>query len=204
METEQHIDTPERNPDLITKEPGSHPVGTGVGAVAGGVAGIGAVIATGAVLGSAVGPLGTAMGVAVGAVAGGLAGKGVAEQVNPTVEETYWRENFASRPYVTEGAAREDIAPAYRYGWESRERYPDKTFDDVELDLERDWEHERGASRLAWADAKPAARDAWERVEADGIRACDAEGCCEMSDTDISDTDIDEDEEAAEYAPSVR
>ena len=199
METEQRIDTPERNPDPITKEPGSHPVGTGLGAAAGGAAGIGAVIATGAVLGSMVGPLGTAIGVAAGAVAGALVGKGVAEQVNPTVEETYWRENFASRPYVTEGAAREDFAPAYRYGWESHERYPDKSFDDVELELERDWEQEKGESRLPWEDAKPAARDAWDRVGAGGIRACDAGGCCDMS-----DTDIDEEEEASEYAPSVR
>jgi hypothetical protein len=199
METKQRIDTPERNPDLITKEPGSHPVGAGVGAAAGGVAGIGAVIATGAVLGSVVGPLGTAIGVAAGAVAGALAGKGVAEQINPTVEETFWRENYESRPYVTEGAIREDFAPAYRYGWESRERHPDKTFDDVELDLERDWEQQRGESRLPWEDAKPAARDAWDRVEADSIRACDAGGCCEMS-----DTDIDEEEEASEYAQSVR
>jgi hypothetical protein len=199
METKQCIDTPERNPDLITKAPGSHPVGTGVGAAAGGVAGMGAAIATGAVVGSAVGPVGTAVGVAVGAVAGGLVGKGVAEQVNPTVEETYWRENYASRPYVPEGAAREDFASAYRYGWESHDRYPDKSFDDVEADLERDWEQERGASRLAWADAKPAARDAWDRVEAGGIRACDAGRCCEMS-----DTDMDEEEEASEYAQSVR
>jgi hypothetical protein len=199
METKQRIDTPERNPDLITKEPGSHPVGAGVGAAAGGVAGIGAVIATGAVLGSVVGPLGTAIGVAAGAVAGALAGKGVAEQINPTVEETFWRENYESRPYVTEGAIREDFAPAYRYGWESRERHPDKTFDDVELDLERDWEQQRGESRLPWEDAKPAARDAWDRVEADSIHACNAGGCCEMS-----DTDIDEEEEASEYAQSVR
>jgi hypothetical protein len=199
METKQRIDTPERNPDPITKAPGSHPVGTGVGAAAGGVAGIGAAIATGAVLGSVVGPVGTAIGAAVGAVAGGLAGKGVAEQVNPTVEETYWRENYASRPYVTEGASREDFAPAYRYGWESHERYPDKTFDDVELDLERDWEQKEAPPDWRGTDAKPAARDAWDRVEADSIRACDAGGCCEMS-----DTDIDEEEEASEYAQSVR
>ena len=199
METKQRIDTPERNPDPITKAPGSHPVGTGVGAVAGGAAGIGAAIATGAVLGSVVGPVGTAIGIAVGAVAGGLAGKGVAEEINPTVEENYWRENYAGRPYVTEGASREDFAPAYRYGWESHDRYPDKSFDDVEADLERDWEQEKGESRLPWADAKPASRDAWDRVEAGSTRACGARGCC-----DTSDTDIDEEEEASKYAPSVR
>ena len=198
METKQRIDTPERNPDPITEAPGSHPVGTGVGAAAGGAATMGAAVAAGAAMGTAVGPVGTAIGAAVGAVAGGLVGKGVAEQVNPTVEETYWRENFASRPYVTEGAAHEDFAPAYRYGWESRARYPDKTFDDVELDLKRDWEREKGESRLTWVDAKPAVRDAWDRVETDDIRAGGAGGCCEMA-----DTDIDEEEQASEYAPSV-
>ena len=108
METKQRIDTLMRNADPITKEPGLHLVGTGLGAAAGGVAGIGAVIATGAVLGSVVGPVGTAMGVSVGIVAGALIGKGLAEQIHPTVEEKVCHE------------------------W-----YPDKTVDDVELDLER-------------------------------------------------------------------
>ena len=200
METKQRMDTPERNPDPITKAPGSHPVGTGVGAAAGGAGAMGAAVAAGAALGTAVGPVGTAIGAAVGAVAGGLVGKGVAEQVNPTVEEAYWEENYASRPYVTEGAAREDFAPAYRYGWESHERYPDKTFDDVELELERDWEQERGESRLPWQDAKPASRDAWERAEAGSTPACAAGACCDMADTAIDD----EEEETSEYAQSVR
>ena len=170
MEMERLIDTPERNPGLITKEPDLHPVGTGLGVAAGGVAGIGAVIATGVVLGSVVGPVGTAMGVAAGIVAGALVGKGVAEHMHPTAEKAG-----------------------------SDERYSDENFDEVELDVERDWEQERGESRLPWEDAKPAARDAWDWVPADSIRACDAGGGCEMS-----DTGIDEEEKASEYAPSVR
>jgi hypothetical protein len=169
METELLSDTPERNPDLITKEPDLHPVGTGLGAAAGCVAGIGAVMATGIMFGSVVGPLGTAMGVAAGVVAGALVGKGVAEQMHLAVEETG-----------------------------SHKRYPDKSFDDAELVLEREWEQERGESRLPWEDAKPAARDAWDWVPADSIRACDAGGCCKRF-----DTGIDEEEEASEYAPSL-
>jgi uncharacterized protein (TIGR02271 family) len=65
------------NPDPITGEAGSHPVGTGVGAAAGG-------IAAGAAVGSVAGPVGTVVGAAVGAVAGGAAGKGVAEKIDPT------------------------------------------------------------------------------------------------------------------------
>jgi hypothetical protein len=181
METKQRIDTPERNPDPITKAPGSHPLGTGVGAAAGGAAGIGAAVATGAVLGTVVGPVGTAagavVGAALGAVAGGLVGKGVAEQVNPTIEEAYWRENFASRPYVTPGTSHDDYGPAYRYGWESRGRYSDKGFDEVDGALERDWGRAKGKSRLTWAQAKAASRDAWDRIEAGNTHACGAR-CC--------------------------
>lgn len=73
------------NRDSITGKPGSHPVGTGVGAVAGGATGAAAGAATGAAIGTAgAGPVGTGIGAAVGAVAGGLAGHGVAEGLNPT------------------------------------------------------------------------------------------------------------------------
>ena len=79
------------NLDPITGEPGAHPVGTGVGAAAGGMA-------AGAAAGTVAGPVGTVIGAAVGAVVGGLAGKGVAESVDPTEHDAYWRENFTTRP----------------------------------------------------------------------------------------------------------
>src|SRR5688500_1886364 len=110
-------DTPDANRDPITGAPGSHPVGTGVGAIGGGVAGAaaGGLIASaaaGAALGSVVpGPgtvVGAVAGAVVGAVAGGLAGKGVAESVNPTAEDAYWRENFKNRPYYEAGRKYDD------------------------------------------------------------------------------------------------
>jgi hypothetical protein len=105
------------------------------------------------------------VGAAVGGIAGGLAGKSVAEQVNPTLEDTYWRENYGSRPYMESGRKYEEYQPAYRYGWESYGRYPGRRFDDVERDLERDWEHAKGSSKLTWDKAKHATKDAWHRVE---------------------------------------
>jgi hypothetical protein len=149
------------NRDPITGAPGSHPVGTGVGAVAGGVA-------AGAAMGTVAGPVGTAIGAVVGAVVGGLAGKAVAEQIDPTVEEAYWRENYQSRPYVGSDASFDDYGPAYGMGYSSLERYPDRSFDEVESDLGREWPERRGTSRLEWNDAKHAARDAWQRVS-DGV-----------------------------------
>jgi phage tail tape-measure protein len=74
---EQHMSksNPE-NLDPITKTPGAHPLGTGIGAAGG--------AAAGAAVGSAAGPLGTLAGGVVGAIAGGLAGKEIAENANPT------------------------------------------------------------------------------------------------------------------------
>ena len=145
------------NRDPITGAPGSHPVGTGVVAAVGGVA-------AGAAAGSVAGPVGTVIGAAVGAVVGGLAGKGVAESIDPTQEDAYWRDNYSSRPYVDAGSSYDDYGPAYGYGVNSYSKYPGRSFEDVESDLSRDWDRARGTSSLTWDRAKNATRDAWHRV----------------------------------------
>jgi len=144
------------NRDPLTGAPGAHPIGTAAGAVAGGVA-------AGAAVGSVAGPVGTAVGAAVGAVVGGLAGKGIAEQIDPTREDAYWRDNYSSRPYVG-GGSYDDYGPAYSYGVNSYSKYAGRKFDDVESDLSRDWDSARGTSSLGWERAKHATRDAWNRV----------------------------------------
>ena len=144
------------NPDPITGAPGSHPVGTGLGAVGAGAAG--------AAIGSMVGPVGTVVGAVAGAVVGGLAGKAAAESIDPTVEDTYWRENYRDRTY-TSGTDYDTWQPAYRYGWESRGRYADRRFDEVEPELQKNWNTTKAKSSLGWDKARHAARDAWDRVE---------------------------------------
>ena len=143
------------NRDPITGTPGSHPVGTGVGAAGG--------AAAGAAIGAVGGPAGMLAGAAVGAIAGGLAGKGVAEMVDPTIEEAYWRDNFASRPYAS-GAAFDDYAPAYRYGWETYPQFKGVPFEEVEPQLRSQWDFRRGDSSLDWDRAKFAAKDSWQRL----------------------------------------
>ncbi len=157
---------PDENPDPITGKSGAHPIGTGTGAAAG--------AAAGAAIGTAVGgPVGFVVGGATGAVAGGLAGKGVAEAINPTVEDAYWRENYASRPYALAATSYDTFQPAYRYGWESRSQSDGKEWKDVEADLGAGWDRARGASRMAWSDAKAATHDAWDRMSQDNDRMDD-------------------------------
>ena len=137
---------------------GAHPVGTGVGAAAGG-------IAAGALAGTmAAGPVGTVIGAGIGAVAGGLAGKGIAEAIDPTAEETYWRKTYSSRPYVKGGASFDDYGPAYRYGVNSYGLSKGGTFEQAEPELMRGWNGAKGTSGLTWDNAKDASRDAWQRL----------------------------------------
>ncbi len=145
------------NLDPISGAPGSHPVGTGVGAASGGVAG--------AAAGMVAGPVGAVVGAAVGAIVGGLAGKGVAESINPTAEDAYWREQFRNEPYYVQSRTYDDYAPAYRTGYEAYGRYRGKRFDDVQAELEREYNATRGTSSLTWLEAKRASRAAWDRVE---------------------------------------
>jgi hypothetical protein len=162
MERENNKSHPERNPDAITGAPGSHPVGTGIGAASAGVAGVAIGTAVGGPVGSLVGG---AIGAVVGAVAGGLAGKGVAEAIDPTTEDAYWRDNYSSRPYVRSGARYDDYQPAYRYGWESRRAHLGKSFDEVEPALSQNWNSRREGSPMSWDQARSATRDAWDRCD---------------------------------------
>ena len=153
-----------KNPDAITGEPGSHPVGTGVGALAAGATGL----AIGAAVGGPIGaPLGAAIGAVVGAVGGGYAGKGVAEAVNPTDEDAYWQSNYHNAPYKEEGYEYSDYSPAYRTGYEGFARHAStgKDYNEVEGDLEQDYNRNRGESQLSWDKAKAATRDAWDRLK---------------------------------------
>ncbi|WP_242041170.1 YsnF/AvaK domain-containing protein [Leptolyngbya sp. FACHB-261] len=148
------------NRDPLSGETGSHPVGTGVGAAGAGAIGA----AVGGIIG---GPVGAVVGSAIGAVVGGIAGKGVAESVNPTVEDEYWRDNYATRPYVEQGHQYEDYQPAYRTGYEGYNRYAStgRSYDEVEPELQTDYEKNHGGAGLGWDKAKHAAKDAWHKVE---------------------------------------
>jgi hypothetical protein len=165
----------ELNPDPLTGEPGAHPVGTGIGAAAGG--------ATGAAVGSAAGPVGTAVGAVVGAVVGGLAGKGVAEAIDPTAEDAYWREHHDYQPYAADDRTYDDYAPAYRAGYTGYRE--GQTFEEREADLRMEYEggprqaetenepattkaatpqKDRAGDPMRWDAAREAARAAYDRV----------------------------------------
>ena len=153
------------NPDPITGSPGAHPVGTGLGAAAGGAAGMAAGAAAGAAIGAVstgpAAPIGAVIGAVVGAVGGGLAGKGIAEKIDPTAEDAYWRENYKNRPYVKSGSSYDEYQAAYQFGSEARLKHPTQQWEDVRNELRSDWNQTSASSRLTWEQAEGAAFDAW-------------------------------------------
>jgi hypothetical protein len=150
MTSKEHLDP-------LSGEPGAHPVGTGVGAA------LGAAVA-GAAVGSAVGPAGAVIGMVIGAALGGLAGKGLAETLDPTAEDAYWRSAYRERPYVDKDASYDNYGPAYSYGVAAFERLEGRRFELVEPELAQDWNVLRGGSDLSWDQARPAVKDAWQRM----------------------------------------
>jgi hypothetical protein len=159
MGIEKKMDLPpkgRRNPDPITNEPGAHPIETGVGAAVGGAA-------VGLAVGAAAGPIGAAIGAAVGGIAGGYAGKAVGEKIDPTTEDAWLQENFASRPYVQAGEAFETYRPAYRYGADAEYKCGGDDFEMIEEDIESGWPESSGAPSMPWSRARGAVKDGYDR-----------------------------------------
>ncbi|MES2510921.1 MAG: PA2169 family four-helix-bundle protein [Pseudomonadota bacterium] len=155
------------NLDPISKEPGAHPVGTGLGAAAGGAA-------LGAAAGVVAGPAGAVVGGLVGAVAGGLGGKTAGEAVNPTAHEAYWRDNYTREPYYESGRSFDDYGPAYRLGLFGYNEYSGD-FAEADSRLADAWDSRRENSTLSWNQARDASRAAWNRAGSSSATPVDGE-----------------------------
>lgn len=143
----------------------AHELGGTLGMTVGGVAGgIAAGAAAGAAIGGAAGPVGAIAGAAIGGAIGGRAGENIAREVNPTLEEQYWEEEFHRRDYGDEEASFAEYRSAYRYGVDAYIDNPTGTFDDLEPSLRNNWGAQ--GSELSWEEAREAARDAFTRLSA--------------------------------------
>ena len=134
-----------------------HSIGAGTGAIGGAV--------TGAAVGSAAGPIGTVVGAIAGGVLGAKAGDAIAEAVNPTEYISTFETTYRAAPYYSAGREWNDYRPAYQYGYDTYGQYRGQRFEDVEDQLERNWDATRANSRLAWTEAREAVRDGWHHIE---------------------------------------
>ena len=80
------------------------------------------------------------------------------------VEEAYWREQYRREPYFSADRGFETWAPAYQVGYEGRMRHDGRGFDELDADLQQDYLRLQ-SNDMAWDEARPAARAAWDRVD---------------------------------------
>jgi hypothetical protein len=73
------------------------------------------------------------------------------------VEDEYWRTSYASRPYIGSNRDYHYWQPAYRYGYESAQRYQGRNWNDVENDLRSGWDSypHRGSARGTGRRSRP-------------------------------------------------
>ena len=83
---------------------------------------------------------------------------------NGLPRSAYWRTAYRSRPYVQADANYDSYGPAYSYGVTAFGRHGGRHFELVEPELAQDWTAMRGGSDLSWDHARPAVKDAWQRM----------------------------------------
>jgi hypothetical protein len=78
-------------------------------------------------------------------------------------DDTDFRNDFQTR-YGSSGAAYDDYAPSYRYGYEMANdpRYRGRSFDEVESDLRSDYSNRYPNS--TWEKIKDSVRYGWDKV----------------------------------------
>lgn len=79
-------------------------------------------------------------------------------------EETYWRDNWSTRPYAQADRGFDYYRPGYRYGYESAHMYRGREWNDVEHELASGWDRFADRGERTWERTKDAVRDAWDRV----------------------------------------
>jgi hypothetical protein len=79
-------------------------------------------------------------------------------------EDAYWQSNYRTRPYAKTSSDYSFYQPAYRYGFDSANRYSGRSWDDVESDLSKSWNTYEHRGTSTWQQVKDAVRDAWDRV----------------------------------------
>ena len=166
-----------RNADQAMNRSANQPgttdtTGDVVGEVTGGVAGA----ATGAALGSLGGPIGTLIGALAGALGGWWSGRAISEAASTftDADESYYRDHYTTASTRvadrTGTRAYDDVRPAYQLGHLAGRNpdYANRSFDEVEGDLQRGWSGDVAARHGSWNDVRHYARDAYDRGRTTG------------------------------------
>lgn len=84
--------------------------------------------------------------------------------VQADIERAHWARRFEELDYIRPKHDFSDYEAAFRYGWECRAAYGNTSWEEIEDDLAAGWFRFRSDSPLAWKEAEPAVRDAYEHA----------------------------------------
>ena len=82
-------------------------------------------------------------------------------------EEKYWREQHPRQPYANDEIPFDAYAPAYRVGIEAAQKYPGKSFEEIEDDVILGYQRNRVGAALPWDHARHAVHAAWAKLSGD-------------------------------------
>jgi hypothetical protein len=90
------------------------------------------------------------------------------DSISPEIDDdsyyrTHWNARYASSD---DDRGYDEIAPAYLYGSEARrnEKYRSKHWDEVESDLQAEWETRHAGKSSSWENFKDAVMHGWNRI----------------------------------------
>ncbi|MFL5620055.1 MAG: hypothetical protein ACJ79A_16880 [Gemmatimonadaceae bacterium] len=134
-------------------------VGEGVGSIGGMVAG--------ATIGTVAGPIGTLIGGIAGAVGGWWTGRAVSEAASALTneDESYFRSHYESSPNRLADRSYEHVRPAYQLGHIASRNpdYANRSWNEVESDLQRGWNAEASRKYGDWSTVRPYASEGFNR-----------------------------------------
>jgi hypothetical protein len=148
-----------RNRDPVTGEPGFHPVGVMAGGASGAMAG--------AAIGTIGGPVGVIIGAAAGGLMGGLAGDMLAELLNPSDVDEYWRAEFERGAGIS-SQSYEEVRNEVYFGTQERLRYGKfaPSWTEVEPELSRLWRASPLWTGEEWEQVRATVHDAFTVADA--------------------------------------
>jgi hypothetical protein len=85
-------------------------------------------------------------------------------------DESFWRDNYKTRPYFDESRSFEEYRPAYKYGYDSANRIGRRPWNEAEPDLRSGWDRYEGRGQSTWEEVKESVKDAWDRITGEDDR----------------------------------
>ncbi len=81
-------------------------------------------------------------------------------------QTAYWRQQYQSEPYYSQGEGFEQYEPAYRTAIEGRDRYAGQQFNEIESSLKDEYQANQGSNTMSWdTKGKQACRAAWDHAD---------------------------------------